>query len=145
MALFYRPPSSPSVVLDNLLAVLCTHTKPFCLSNSALLGNFNVNIFNDSHPLFTKLCCFSNSLSLTQVVTFHTHYTSNSCSLNNLVFYLHQTTCVCVKVFLLFLILINGDSSWQSLLLMKRVVAKGVGGDYAYADFEFAPELLDAD
>ena len=115
LALFYRPPSSSTVVLDNLLTVLFTHINPLSLSNFILLGDFNVNYFNHSHPLFTKLLFVSSSLSLTQVVTVPTHYTSNSSSLIDLVFYLHQITCIFVKLFLLFPILIIWGFSLQSL------------------------------
>ena len=68
LALFYRPPSSPYCVLDNLLTVLCTYIDPPCLANFILLGDFNINFFDTSHPLFSKLCLVTNSLSLTQVV-----------------------------------------------------------------------------
>ena len=43
LALFYRSPSSLSVVFDNLLTVLCSYIKPVFLSNHILLGDFNVN------------------------------------------------------------------------------------------------------
>ena len=46
IALFYRPPGSHSVILDNILTALCTHINPSLLSNFILLGNFNVNFFD---------------------------------------------------------------------------------------------------
>ena len=68
IALFYRPPSSHTVILDNLLTALCTHIyiNPPLLSNFILLGDFNVNYLDtsSSHPLFSKLFSVSNSLSL---------------------------------------------------------------------------------
>ena len=86
LALFYRPPGSPFVVLDNLLTALCTYVDPYCLSNFVLLGDFNVNYFETSHPLFSKLLLISDSLSLTQIVTFPTHSISTSSSLIDLVY-----------------------------------------------------------
>ena len=73
IALFYRPPGSQSVVLDNLLIALCTHINPSLLSNFVLLGDFNVNYFDTSHPLFSKLLSVSNSLTIIQVVSVPTH------------------------------------------------------------------------
>ena len=54
---FYRPPGSHSIILDNLLTALCTHINPSLLSNFILLGDFNINYLNTSHPLFSKLLC----------------------------------------------------------------------------------------
>ena len=53
--LFYRPPSSPSCVFDFLYSSLQTaniHT----FSSFVLLGDFNVNVNNPSHPCFNDLC-----------------------------------------------------------------------------------------
>ena len=44
LALFYRPPGSPFVVLDNLLSALCAYVDPYCLSNFVLLGDFNLKL-----------------------------------------------------------------------------------------------------
>ena len=85
IALFYRP-GSQSVILDNLLTALCTHINPPLLTDLIILGDFNVNYFDTSHPLFSKLLSVSNSLTLTQVVSIPTHYSSNSNSLIDLVF-----------------------------------------------------------
>ena len=74
IAFFYRPPGSHSIILDNLLTALCTHINPPLLSSFILLGDFNVNYFDISHPLFSKLLSVSNSLTLTQVVSVPTHY-----------------------------------------------------------------------
>ena len=71
IALFYRPPGSPFVIFDTLLSTLCNHVDPYSLSNLILLGDFNVNYLETSHPLFSKLLLLSNSLSLTQCVTQH--------------------------------------------------------------------------
>ena len=86
IALFYRPPGSPFVIFDTLLSTLCNHVDSYSLSNFILLGDFNVNYLETSHPLFSKLLLLSNSLSLTQCVTFPTHTTPTSSSLIDLVF-----------------------------------------------------------
>ena len=70
---FFHPPGSHTVILDNRLTALCTHINPSLLSNFILLGDFNINYLNTSHPLFSKLLSVSNSLSLTQVVSVLTH------------------------------------------------------------------------
>ena len=82
IALFYRPPGSHSVILDKLLTALCTHINPSLLSNFILLGDFNVNYFDTTHPLFPKLLSVSNNLALTQIVSIPTHYSSHSNSLS---------------------------------------------------------------
>ena len=38
------------------------------LTNFVLLGDFNVNFYNTSHPLFSNLCNILDCLSLSQVV-----------------------------------------------------------------------------
>ena len=86
LALFYRPPSSSYSILDSLLTILCTYIDPPCLANFILLGDFNINFFDTSHPLFPKLHMVSSSLSLTLVVTTPTHFSSTCNSLIDLVF-----------------------------------------------------------
>ena len=86
ISLFYRPPSSPYSVLDKLLISLCSHVAVTLFSNFILLGDFNVNVLNSLHPLFSKLQSVASSLCLTQVVTEPTHVVSNACSLIDLIF-----------------------------------------------------------
>ena len=86
IALFYRPPGTPPAVLDDLLTVLCTNVSPVLLSSFILLEDFNVNYFDTSHHLFSKLLFVTNSLALTQVVSDATYYSTNSNSLIDLVF-----------------------------------------------------------
>ena len=71
VGLFYRPPSSPTVVLDLLHS--CLQDANVCsFSNFVLLGDFNVNV---SHPLLSNLCDLLDCFSLVQVVSEPT-YTS---------------------------------------------------------------------
>ena len=46
LALFYRPPNSPTSVFDTLLCTLCSYIDVSLFSNFVLLGDFNVNILN---------------------------------------------------------------------------------------------------
>ena len=62
ISLFYRPPSSPYSVLDNLLISLCCHVDVTLFSNFILLGDFNVNVLNSLHSLFSKLQSVASSL-----------------------------------------------------------------------------------
>ena len=144
IALFYRPPGSHSVILDNLLTALCTHINPSLLSNFILLGDFNVNYFETTHPLFSKLLSVSNSLTLTQVVSVPTHYSTHSNSLIDLVFLSspkHLLFCDTLPP------LSNSDHLGLSLLAKpeknpmrrERRVWR-----YAFADLDLANEMLSA-
>ena len=39
-----------------------------------LLGDFNINFLDNTHPLFTKLLIITSSLSLSQIVSEPTHF-----------------------------------------------------------------------
>ena len=80
LGLFYRPPSSSSSIFDMLLTVLCAHINVSLLSNFILVGDFNVNVLNRSHPLLSKLQALSSSLCLSQVVSEPTHLISDNAS-----------------------------------------------------------------
>ena len=76
ISLFYRPPNSPSEVLENLFLYLQSFdTSQF--SNYILLGDFNVNFCNTNHPSYTKLYNIFSSFGLTQVVSEPTHVCSS--------------------------------------------------------------------
>ena len=79
LGLFYRPPSSSSSIFDiyTLLTVLCLHVNVALLSNFMLIGDFNVNLLNISHPLLPKLQALASSLCLSQVVSEPTHVVSD--------------------------------------------------------------------
>jgi len=76
ISLFYRPPSSPADIFDNLFTVV-HKLNPFCYSNFVLIGDFNVDFLNQSHPLSSKLQGFLYSFSLSQVVNSSTHSKPN--------------------------------------------------------------------
>ena len=83
LALLYRPPSSPHSTFDDLLSTLFTYVRITQFSNFVLMGDFNVNFSDNTHPLFSKLLTVTSCLSLTQVVTSPTHCSN---SLIDLVF-----------------------------------------------------------
>lgn len=148
IALFYRPPGSQMLILDKPLSVLCTHINPPLLSNFILLGDFNINYFNTSHLLFSKLLSVSNSLTLTQVVSVPTHYSSTSNTLIDLVFLSSSKD-------LLFCETLSPLSNSDHLGLSLEVSVTKPKRDpsttckrriwrYAYADFDLAKEMLSA-
>ena len=70
--LFYRPPSSTQFIFDTLFSYL--ESIGAChFNNFVLLGDFNINYDNPSHPMFSNLCTISSLYCLTQVVTGPTH------------------------------------------------------------------------
>ncbi len=52
--LFYRPPSSPANIFDSLLSIV-HNINPSSFSTLVLIGDFNVDFCNPSHPLSPKL------------------------------------------------------------------------------------------
>ena len=147
LALFYRPPSSSYSILDNLLTILCTYIDPPCLANFILLGDFNINFFDTSHPLFSKLHMVSSSLSLTQVVTTLTHFSSTCNSLIDLVFLSSPNS-------LIFCQTVPPLSNSDHLGLLVAVSAATTKSNpkrngrkiwrYALADYDLAHEMLSA-
>ena len=148
IALFYRPPGSSLTVLDNLLTVLCTYVNPVLLSNFILLGDFNVNYFDTSHSLFSKLLLVSNSLALTQVVSDAiAHYSSNSNSLIDLIFLSSPNNLIFCETIPP---LSNSDHLGLQLEVSipkpKRNPTRRVRKvwRYAYADFNLADQMISA-
>ena len=79
ISVFYRPPSSPSLIFEDLFLYLQSLNIPeFC--NYILLGDFNVNFCNYTHPFYRKLLNIFNSFCLSQVVSEPTHLCSNGSS-----------------------------------------------------------------
>ena len=76
IAAFYCPPNSPSSIFDTLSSFITSLSIPQ-FSNFILLGDFNVNLSNPSHPLYPKFCTLADCFSLSQVVTDDTHVSSN--------------------------------------------------------------------
>ena len=73
---FYRPPDSQGFIFDmlcNFLASLCLYQ----FSHFVLIGDFNVNMNNHDHPLFSKVCNIMDLFNLTQIVTDCTHTSPN--------------------------------------------------------------------
>ena len=76
IGIFYRPPSSPVSVMDNLFSVL-EGLDASCFSNFVLLGDFNIDFYNPLHPLYSKLTNLMQLFSLTQVIQGTTHSSSS--------------------------------------------------------------------
>ena len=85
VSLFYRPPNSPSNILTTLSAYL-ESIDTSALSNFILVGDFNVDISNPSHPLRDALDDLSHSFHLQQMVTEPTHIHNHGASIIDLVF-----------------------------------------------------------
>ena len=88
IGLFYHPPNSPPNTLD-LLHTCLQDININTFSNVLLWGDFNVNVNNSSHPLFSDLCNILHSFSLVQVVPEDTH---TSPSGNTFFFFFFQGT-----------------------------------------------------
>ena len=144
---FYRPPSTPSIIFDTLLNTICMHVNVSLLSNLVLLGDFNVNILDPDHPLFSCLLSMSSSLCLTQVVSEPTRVLSNSHSLIDLVFLSdpsHLTGCVTIPA------LSNSDHLGLSVSIsagnpgsLPKRKSRSIWR-YSHANFDRACELLDS-
>ena len=76
ICLFYRPPSSPAFIFDNLCTTL-QMVNPAQFSTFILLGDFNVNFCNPQHPLFSHVSDILYNFSLVQVVPSFTHVSPN--------------------------------------------------------------------
>ena len=124
IGLLYRPPSSPASVFETLSSHLLD-VSVSSFSNFVLLGDFNVDYNNLSHPLFSNLCNnIVNNFSLTQVVPGYTHSgPSGTCSLIDLVFISCQSNHGFVE---------NAPKNYQGIWR------------YANADFQAANQLLEA-
>ena len=78
MCLFYRPPSSDLCIFD----LLCSYLQSIDaihFSNFVCLGDFNVNIDDVTHPLYSNLFKFSSMFCLSQKVIGPTHTTMAPC------------------------------------------------------------------
>ena len=72
VCLLHRPPSEQQV-LDRLFSTLCVlNSNVFSKFN--LVGDFNVDVSNHNHPLFSKLFCGTSSFVLYQVVKSFNHF-----------------------------------------------------------------------
>ena len=76
LTLFYRPPSSPVSIFDNLCTTLQI-INPAQFYNFILLGNFNVNFCNTDHFLLSHMQDILLNFSLSQVVSSYTYISSS--------------------------------------------------------------------
>ena len=76
ISVFYRPPSSSPAIFDNVFTVI-QQLNLSSFSSFVLIGDFNIDFYNSSHPLFSQLNALLYSFSLTQVVHSPTHSKPN--------------------------------------------------------------------
>ena len=76
ITVFYRPPDSQGFIFDTLCNFLAS-LRLYQFSHFVLIGDFNVNMNNHDHPLFSKVCNIMDLFNLTQVVTDCTHTSLN--------------------------------------------------------------------
>ena len=148
LGLFYRPPSSSNSIFDTLRTVLCSHINMALLSNFILLGDFNVDVLNASHPLLPKLRALSSSLCLKQVVSEPTHIVSEiPTSLIDLIYLSVPSSvlsCVTIPP------LANSDHLGLCLSIsagQRKTAPKASSRKiwrYAHGDYDRACELLNA-
>ena len=84
---FYHQPNSNAFIFDNLSTYL-ESINAGQLSNFIILGDFNVNYANTSHPLYSNLCSLSSLYCLTQVVSGPTREHHDTSSTIDLLFYI---------------------------------------------------------
>ena len=72
IGVFYRPPSSPSIVMDTLFNTLSS-LDIHVFSNLVLLGDFNIDTLSPSHYLYHHLSQILDCFSLSQVNSTPTH------------------------------------------------------------------------
>ena len=72
ITVFYCPPDSQGFIFDTLCNFLAS-LRLYQFSHFVLIGDFNVNMNNHDHPLFSKVCNIMDLFNLTQVVTDCTH------------------------------------------------------------------------
>ena len=75
VGLWYRPPDNMAV-LDDLYSIL-ESLDISVFSSFVLLGDFNINFYNQQHPLFCKLSTILHNFVLKQVITQPTHFSSS--------------------------------------------------------------------
>ena len=78
MSLFYHPPSSSVEVLYSLHSYLESINIPQ-FSSFVLIGDFNINFLDRTHPSFSSLCSILSIFGLTQVVDDQTHIHQGNC------------------------------------------------------------------
>ena len=147
LALFYRPPSSPFSIFDEL-QVLIENLGVDVMQQFILLGDFNVDMLKTSHPLLSRLQIITEYFSLTQVVSSPTHYSHNgSPSLIDLVFIScpeRLLSCETVPP------LGSSDHLGVQLAIRRNITHNRPSNQrtiwrYKYADYEKATELYYVD
>ena len=71
VGVFYRPPHIADSLLN--LHTALESLNPTCFRYFVLLGDFNVNLLDQSHPLLYQMTSIMNSFGLHQLITEPTH------------------------------------------------------------------------
>ena len=72
LCVLYRPPSSPFSYFDSVYSALESIDYAY-FSNFIFVGDFNIDFYNPSHPLYSNLSTFLSTFALSQVVPHATH------------------------------------------------------------------------
>ena len=85
ICLFYRPPSTPVSLLDELNSAI-SDIHPSKLKSTILLGDYNINLLSSqpyANPSYLPLQHLTCKFNLTQVVSEATRMTNNTVSLTD--------------------------------------------------------------
>ena len=150
ISVFYRPPNSPVSIFDTLFCTLASLNIP-SFSHFVLVGDFNVNMENQSHQLYYKVHNLFDYFNLTQVVSEFTH--TDHCGSTSLIDLVFTSTpsqvlgCTTIppldnpnaKSYHLGILL---TISWKSPVPQRNHPLKRRVWRYNHADFDRANELL---
>ena len=144
--MFYRPPNSSPFVIDSLFTILC-NLNVSLFSNFYLIGDFNIDYFCTSHPLYCNLTSVVSSFNLTQVVSEPTHITNSSATLIDLIFAsspFQVESCSTIPP------LANSDHNGLQLTISVKSSKRAVKGvprriwKYSLADFDSMADYLES-
>ena len=145
VSLFYRPPSSAPEILDHI----CEHLDYLNIAqytNFIIVGDFNIDVSNCSHPLYAKLNSIMSTYRLFQTVDDYTHVHHNgTSSIIDLLLASHQDLVQsCTKILAFSTSDHNGLLATLSLKTSRSIPKQRVVWRYKHADWETACNLIDA-
>ena len=142
ITLLYHPPSAPVSELCTALQIL----NPTVYTNFLLIGDFNIDFCNQSHPYFSRLQSIFLPFSLSQVVDTHTHLNvTGSATLIDLAFISNTKQLLKCSVIPP---LANSDHNGLNLLLKWKITNQAAPApprkiwNYKDADFQKARQML---
>ena len=145
ITVFYHLPNSQSFTLDALCNFLSS-LRIYRFSHFVLICDFNINMNNPDHPLYSKVCNIMEVFSLTQVVSECTHSSqSGNSSLIHLALVSsppQSVTCTTIPP------LANPDHNGLKLTAGHKTIAQHLRTkrrtvwQYAHANFSKANRLI---